>query len=430
MASFREFVEKVEKEGKLVKVKRELSKELELAGIMKYFEGSPVLAENIKGSSFRAVGNLFATRELVAEFLGVPKEKLVHKLAEAVNGPSKPEVVEEAAFMEKREENVTRMPIPLHLERDGGPYICSGIVMARDPELGQNCSYHRMMQLDGNSFSVRILPRHLHKFIEKAGGELDVAVVVGAPINVMLASAVSSKLGENELEIANSLAPLKVHTLSNGIEVPAEAEFVLEGKITNEMADEGPFLDLTETFDIVRKQNVLRVKHVWHRKDALFHVLLPGGMEHKLLMGMPREPTILNEVNKVAECTGVNVTPGGCSWLHAVVGIRKKGEEDGKKAVEAAFAGHRSLKRVIVVDEDIDIHDPEDVEWALATRFQAKNGLSVREEPGSSLDPSADPESRVTSKVGMDATKPLAEEGRFGKGKFMEIKDPQEYVEV
>jgi UbiD family decarboxylase len=123
-------------------------------------------------------------------------------------------------------------------------------------------------------------------------------------------------------------------------------------------------------------------------------------------MGMPREPTIFREVSKVCDCRDVSITPGGCSWLHAVVSIRKKGPEDGKKAIEAAFKGHASLKHVWVVDDDIDIHNPHEVEWAMATRFQGDKNMIIKKEKGSSLDPSSDLETRMTAKVGFDLTIP------------------------
>jgi UbiD family decarboxylase len=123
-------------------------------------------------------------------------------------------------------------------------------------------------------------------------------------------------------------------------------------------------------------------------------------------MGLPREPTIFREVSRVCECRDVHLTPGGCSWLHAVVSIRKRDPEDGRRAIEAAFRGHTSLKHVWVVDEDIDPRDPREVEWAMATRFQGDRGMVVRRERGSSLDPSADPETAVTTKVGFDLTIP------------------------
>jgi UbiD family decarboxylase len=146
-------------------------------------------------------------------------------------------------------------------------------------------------------------------------------------------------------------------------------------------------------------------------------------------MGMPREPTIFNEVSKVCGCVGVNITPGGCSWLHAVVAIKKKGEDDGKKAIDAAFRGHKSLKHVVIVDHDIDIYDPASVEWAIATRVQADKSMVVKtKQAGSSLDPSADPHTYATAKLGVDATKPLAAHGKnFEKAKWMAV-DASRYV--
>jgi len=123
-------------------------------------------------------------------------------------------------------------------------------------------------------------------------------------------------------------------------------------------------------------------------------------------MGMPREPTIFREVNKVCECKDVSVTPGGCSWLHAVVSIKKKNPDDGRKAIEAAFKGHKSLKHVWIVDEDIDVHNPHDVEWAMATRFQGDRDIVSKKEKGSSLDPSSELETRMTTKMGFDLTIP------------------------
>ena len=246
---------------------------------------------------------------------------------------------------------------------------------------------------------------------------------------MLLSAAISAKLGQDELEYANTLAPVRTVKLSNGIEVPANCEFVFEGKITKELHDEGPFIDLTETYDVVRKQQVMKVTKMYHRDDALWHVLLPGGLEHKLLMGMPREPTIYTEVSKVCECRAVNITPGGCSWLHAIVSIKKKSEEDGKKAIEAAFIGHKSLKHVVVVDEDIDVDNPAEVEWAIATRVQADKGVVVKtKQKGSSLDPSADPHTYETAKMGIDATKPLIAHGKnFTKAEWKKI-DVKQYT--
>lgn len=434
--SFRDFLELLRTEGKLVSLKKPVSKHLELAGVAAALDGKPIFSDKIKENpDARIAANVFSTRELVCEYLGCGKNEIIPKLINAINHPTKPELVEaeakNAPVLEVTEPEVdlSKFPIPFHAEKDGGPYFSSAVVIAQDRELGRNCSFHRMMVIGKDKVVMRILPRHLAEFIKRAsdggGNGLDVAFVVGAPINVLLSAATSVEIGTDELGIANTLMPVRTVRLSNGIEVPADAEFAFEGKINaNELVDEGPFVDLTETYDVVRKQPVMRITKIHHRHEPIWHVLLPGGLEHKILMGMPREPTIFNEVNRVCECKGVNITPGGCSWLHAVVAIRKKSEDDGKKAIEAAFKGHKSLKHVVVVDDDIDIYDPHSVEWAIATRVQADKSVVIKTgERGSSLDPSADPHTYATTKMGIDATKPFVAHGKnFEKAKWMKVK--------
>jgi len=431
MKTFREFVERMVKEKRAAVLKKPVSKNLEIAGLMHALDGKPVYVPEVMDSDFPAAGNVFSTRELVCEYLGITKDELVPKLVHALNKPTKPKLGKDSPLLENSTANVdlSRLPIPFHAEKDGGPYLSSAIVVAQDKELGRNLSFHRMMVIDKDKVVMRILHRHLEEFIKRAGGELDVAVIVGAPINVLLAGATSTKLGQDELEIANTLQPVRTVRLGNGIEVPADCEFAFEARITKELHDEGPFIDLTETYDIVRKQQVMKITKMYHRNNAIWHILLPGGLEHKVLMGMPREPTIFNEVGKVCECKGVNLTPGGCSWLHAVVSIRKKSEDDGRKAIEAAFAGHKSLKHVVIVDDDIDVDNPAEVEWAIATRVQADKRLVIKEkQTGSSLDPSADPHTYETAKMGIDATKPLVAHGKNFEMAGWKRVDPAFYV--
>ncbi|MCX6767305.1 MAG: UbiD family decarboxylase [Candidatus Micrarchaeota archaeon] len=424
--SFRGFLEKLEKQGRLTKAKAPVSKRLEMSGALKELDGKPVMFNSVKESGFRVAGNVFSTKDLVAEYLGTTPAGLIQVLAKAIVNPTKPRTVSAAPCQEVVETGVDldKLPILFHCEKDGGPYVSSGIVVAKDKELGQNASYHRLMQFSKNKFAIRILPRHLDEFLKRSGGETDVAVVVGSGANVGLACACSVELGTDELAIANSLEPLDVVKAKTvDLMVPADAEFVLEGRITKEKHSEGPFVDLTETYDIVREQQVLEINAITHRKDAIWQALLPGALEHKLLMGMPREPTIFREVSKVAECRDAYVNPGGCSWLHAIVQIKKKGEDDGKKAIEAAFAGHHSLKHVFVVDDDINIYDPLEVEWAMATRFQADKQMIIKpHDKGSSLDPSADPQTRETCKAGFDLTKPLVAKGKnYEKAAFPKV---------
>ena len=426
MKTFRDFVEELRKDGNAITIKKPVSKNLDLAGLVHAAGEKPVYFQTVEDSEFSAVANVFPNRELVCRYLGITKEELIPKLIHAMEKPSKPKLVANGVVLENSTTKIDldKLPIPIHAEKDGGPYLSSAIVIAHDEELGRNLSFHRMMVIDRDKVVMRILHRHLDEFIKRAGGELNVAIVVGAPINVLLSAAISSTLGQDELEYANALTPVQTVKLSNGIEVPADCEFAFEGRITKELHDEGPFIDLTETYDVVRKQQVMKITKMYHRNNAMWHVLLPGGLEHKVLMGMPREPTIFTEVNKVCECKRVNLTPGGCSWLHAVVSIKKKNENDGKKAIDAAFKGHKSLKHVVIVDEDVDVDNPTEVEWAIATRLQADKGIVIKtKQKGSSLDPSADPHTYETTKCGVDATKPLVAHGKnFEKAEWKKVK--------
>jgi UbiD family decarboxylase len=423
--TFREWIEKLRATGKLTEAKKSLSSRLEAAALIKALEPKPTLL-HVEGSEIPVAANICASRELIAEYLQIQPSQIVPKLLAAIEKPSKPALTDTAPCFEIAEKHVdlNHLPLLFHAEKDGGKYISSAVVIAHHPELGQNVSFHRLMQLSDDELAIRILPRHLQTFLEKTKGDLPVAICIGNGSNVLLAGACSVELGTDELEIANSLEPFKVAKCTEAnCYVPAESEFVLVGRVTGEMHNEGPFIDLTETYDLVRSQHVVKIDRVYHREHPIYHALIPGGLEHKILMGTPREPTIYREVSKVCDCADVYITPGGASWLHAVVKIRKKQEDDARKAIEAAFKGHTSLKHVVIVDEDINITDPMDVEWAFATRFQGDRGLVIKAgATGSSLDPSADPETRKTTKVGFDATKPLQVKGKnFEKAKFPEV---------
>ena len=420
----RDYLDGLDEKGLLKKVDVEVSKKLEISGILKEMEPTPVMFNNVKESDFRVVGNIFCTKNVIASYFNVTPSDLIPMLSRAILESSEPEVIKNAPCQEIIEPNVDldKIPILYHCDRDGGNYISSAVVVTKDPDYGQNLDFHRAMQFSKDEFATRIVRgRNFHTFLEK-NGELEVAFCIGNTPNVLIAGATSVEIGFDELKIANALEPLnlvKAHSVD--LLIPAEAEFILEGKvILEEKHAEGPFVDLTETYDIIREEPVFEVKKITHRNDAIWQALLPGALEHKILMGMPREPTIFNKVNESGvKCLDVNVNPGGCSWLHAIVQIDKVSEEDGKKAIYGAFAGHGSCKHIFIVDKDINIYDPLSVEWAMATRFQGDTRMIIKDkEPGSSLDPSAEPGTKLTTKMGFDLTKPLVI-----KGKSFEIAD-------
>ncbi|MFX0043720.1 MAG: UbiD family decarboxylase, partial [Candidatus Hodarchaeota archaeon] len=299
---FREYLKKIDEDGFLRKVDVEVSKKLEISGILKEIEPTPVMFNNVRESEFRVVGNMICTKDVIASYFGVSPADLIPMLSRAIREHSEPEIISKAPCQEVIESNVDldKLPILFHCEKDGGNYISSAVVITRDPDYGQNMDFHRAMQFSKDKFSTRIVRgRHFHTFLEK-NGELEVAFCIGNTPNILIAGATSVNIGVDELYIANALEPINI-VKANSVDllIPAEAEFVLEGRVyLEEKHSEGPFVDLTETYDTIREEPVFEVKKITHRKDAIWQALLPGALEHKILMGMPREPTIFNEVNR------------------------------------------------------------------------------------------------------------------------------------
>ncbi len=411
----RDLIIQFEAAGYLQRVSRPVSPRFELANVAHALDGRPVLFEQVAGHpGWRVLTGPCADRRYFALALGLRPEALLQALAAAVEQPREPPLVTEGPCQQVHQPTVDLDAIPIlhHLPQDAGRYATAAVVIVRDPQFGRNMAYHRLLQLDSRRFAARLVEnRGTHNAWRATAGDLPCAICIGVPLQVNLAAAIAPPPGVDELAVAHALAPTPlVECQTVELQVPAEAELVLEGRITKQLVAEGPFPDLTGTLDGVRQQPVIEIDRVTHRRDPIYHGLLPAGLEHRVLMGMPREPTIYAEVNRVACCTDVLITPGGTSWLHAVVQIEKQGPDDGRRAIEAAFRGHGSLKHVVAVDADVNIHDPAEVEWAIATRFQADSDLVVlRDQPGSSLDPSGvqvPGQKARTAKMGLDATVP------------------------
>jgi len=411
----RTFLAALDADGELSHVIEPVSPIFEVARTISKRDGKPLLFEQLVAyPEWRLATGYVSQRAHFARALGCQVHEIVARMAQALEAPRAPAVVTAPPCQEVIQStvNLDMIPIPRYHPLDGGPYITTGVTVISDPDYGRNASFHRMMRIGKDRLVGRIVEhRGTDTAWRKAPEGIPIAICIGLPPQVLLAAAMSPAKGIDELAIAEALAPTPTaKALTVPLEIPAEAELVLEGVLTHDLAPEGPFPDLTGTMDGIREQPVFRVTAITHRQDPIFHALLPAGLEHKNLMGMPREPTIFAEVSKVARCREVLITPGGCSWLHAVVQIEPQGADDARRAIEAAFRGHSSLKHVVVVDTDVDIHNPAEVEWAVATRVQAHRDVIVMpEQPSSSLDPSARQipgQKTRTTKVGVDATIP------------------------
>jgi len=401
---------------KLVEVNREVSGILEASKIAYYSQKTPIIFKNVDRKRFPLTMNLVFSREVFFKELNVTSDsELYHKFLNALNSPAKLSSDSLENYYVERNIGLNDLPTLKFYPKDGGKYITSSIVLAGDGEGNYNASIHRLMVIDNRRVAVRIVPRHLYRMFSKfkeKNRHLPVVILVGTHPLITLCASFSPPYGVYEMEVANSLLGGSMKAAYIGeteIPTPLVSEFIFLGKLRCDVeADEGPFVDILETYDIVRKQPVIEIENIWIRDgEGIFQEILPGGVEHKLLMGFPREVSIWDSVRKVVpEVKAVRLTFGGGGWLHAIVSIKKQAEGDGKNAILAAFSGHPSLKHVVVVDDDIDVDDVGDVEWAIATRFRAdKDLVLIRNARGSSLDPSA--ENGLTTKVGVDATIPL-----------------------
>lgn len=440
--SLRSFLDEMEAAGKVVHVKEEVSPRFEISSMMKALDKGPMLFFNkVEGYPTKIVANVCGNRQRLCEALAVTPEQLYQKLIEAYKYPAAQKTVNDAPVKEVIEQaDLSKIPVLTHFEKDAAPYITSALVSARSSDgKVENVSVHRLQVLDNHRLAIRLVPRHLFKLWEtakEAGEDLEVAIAIGLHPTVLLAATSPVPFGVTEFGVASTLLEERFNlTTCEQIDarIPAEAEIVLEGEMSvTEEVVEGPLVDLTGTYDIQRKQPIIRLVGMMHRKDPIYQALLPSGTEHQLLMGLPRETKIWEAVsNVVPTIKAINLSGGGGGWLHAFISIEKQTDGDAKNALLAAFSGHPSLKHAVVVDSDINVYDLEEVEWAIATRFQAKEDLLVVQNVrGSTLDPSAKQETGLTTKVGVDATRPLTEaQEKFERAKIPYSKRANELID-
>ncbi len=407
---FRELVDGSRVSDSPVSVEFDMKRESEISG------NEPILFNEITETpGHRAAMNIL-TRKRLCEAFEVKPGELIDILAWAMENPSEPVLIdkENAPVLDNTmvDTDLSRIPIPWHYREDGGRYQSASIIIAQYDGV-RNASFHRQLVKGKDSTCVRLVPRHLRTMADTAferNEEIPIAVVNGPDPVVLLAAAMSFDEPLDELRVAAALherlygSPLEVVELANGVVVPAASEYAMEARITNSTGEEGPYVDITGTVDDIRLEPIIEYDKIHHRDDPIFHALIPAGVEHMTLMGMPRAPTIKTAVSEVVTCTDVYLTDGGSGWLSSVVQIIPEEREDGMKAIKAALDGHKSMKQVIVVDEDIDVTDSSRVEWALMTRWQPdKDTLILSSQKGSSLDPSRSQDG-TTSKIGMDAT--------------------------
>ncbi len=418
--SLREWLDHLAARDRLAVIKPNANLRFELAAYAKRLDGvRATVFPQPGGHPMPVVSGLVSDRAWIAEAMAVEPGEVLARFQDAALHPIACEETKSAPVQEvvhRQVDLVKQLPLPTHNEHDGGPYISAGLMIVRNPKTGkQNVSIHRCQLAGPNRLGVLLLPRHTHAFFEMAeesGKPLDAAIVVGVDPLTLLASQAIAPIDFDELEIAGALqgrALPVVKCLTNEVRVPAEAEIVIEGRFLPGVREmEGPFGEFPQYYSDPAKRHVMEVTAVTHRKDAIFHTIVGGGLEHQLLGAIPKEATLINSLRRnFSNVIDVHLSPGGVMRFHLFVKIKKRQEGEAKNVMMGAFAASFDLKQVIVVDDDVDIHNPSEVEWAVATRFQAdRDLLIVPDSQNSKLDPTT--RDGVGAKMGIDATKPLA----------------------
>ena len=428
----------LEQTGNLVRVKSEVDPVHELAGIAKKYEGKKcVLFEKVKGSAYPVFMGLLWNRDTVGALFNVPKEQVPFVIGAAIGAWRKdkeafaPKVLEKGPANEvviTRNVNLYDLPVPVHALKDGGAYFDSSVVVVNDPETGlPNISIHRVMITGKDRVTFLIDPgRHLGAYLdimEKKGLPLSVTINNGVGLAPWLVSSVPGT-GPGKATIASHIIGKPINWIkAQTVDVPAfaDAQFVIEAEILPNVREaEGPFAEVTGYYAQQEKRWVMRVKAITHQKNPIFHSLL-SGQEVWNAVGFTAEAKIFVTVKqKVPDLKAVYLPPGGCGFYGTVLQLTKTREGVQNEAIEEAFKAFPSLQYVVAVDDDVNIYDPIDVEWAITTRFNAKKGfMMLKDQPGHILNPMV--ENGLVTKVGVDATAPFPRTAAFERVKFKDV---------
>lgn len=432
-------IEYLQAHGDLVTVKSSVDPVHELAGIAFKFEGKEVvLYESVQGHRYPVMVGLYWNRDILARLFGCAMARLPFAIADGVQkwqtNPIAPEIVESGPANEVIEDKVDlyKLPIPTHALDDGGPYIDAAIVIGCDPDTGvRNASIYRALVTGKDRLTVQLdAGRHIRDYYERQearGKPLDVTINCGVGPAIHVASIVpasAAPIDQDELGLVSSFTgePLRL-TRSQTVQPEglADAQFVLECEMLPEVREpEGPFAEVTGYYATRADRWVVRVKKITRRKNPIWQTIL-SGKEVFNSVGLLGEAAVYRLVSRqVRDVQAVYFSHGGCGFYHAIVQVKKSMEGTAKNAILATFAAFPSLKMVTAVDEDVDITNAEDVEWAMATRFRPETGIvQVPMARGHELNPSTD--GGLGMKIGFDATAPYPRTQRFVRVKMADV---------
>ena len=430
----RSTIDKLERKGYLLECNRQVDYVYEMGGVLSHFNNErPMVFNKIKNNRMRAIGGVYGKREIIYDLLGFNKENRNYKFMEALVNPMPYKVINNGPIKENIIKNninlLDILPINKFHEKDGSNYIAAGVLVAKDQDTGKfHTSVRRLQFLEGNKMSALFSasPRLTNDFLEAESRNkpLEVAIVLGYDAPFLMATQYSSTTyGADKFMVDSALRgqPLElVKCETNDLLVPAYAEIVLEGRlIPGKRELEGPFGELMGYYGKQSPQPYIEVDCISYRNNPIYQVAFPCREEH-LVNGLIREMEMYFHLKTQIDVKDVNISVGGGARFNGYISINKKREGEGKSAILAALGLQNHLKNVIIVDNDVDIYDLTEIEWAMATRCQSSMDVEIiKGALGTGLEPSHELRG-VTDKLGIDATKPIVDE----KGIFERVKIP------
>jgi 2,5-furandicarboxylate decarboxylase 1 len=421
MPDLREFIEKLEGAGQLTRIKKPVHLAYELAKVGATLDRQgrgAVLFENPIGSGWPIFTNAVSNIKDAALALDCRPEEVTERMGYALDPQNgiPPQQIEQAPWQENvlqgEQVDIRQLPIPVHAQHDGGPFITGGVTVTKDPLSGRgNLSYNRMQVLGARTFGFNVNEwRHVMQFYkvqQEKGEPLQAAIAIGLDPAVMIAAG--ARYDDDELMIAGAIRgePIRVRRgISVDVDVPVEAEIVIEGYLPpHQRQDEGPLAEFHGYYGELWKSPVFEVTAVCYRNNPIFQTILPGWSEHVYIGNvLPREPLLLRFVRHVSKnVTGLHIPPYA-NGFSAIVQLKKSNPGEPKNVALAAFTAHVNIKQVIVVDPDVNIYDPADVLWAVTNRVDwSRDAFFVPGSQGHEMDPTADNRG-VHTKIGIDAT--------------------------
>jgi UbiD family decarboxylase len=417
--TFRQFLDRLREEGELIDIRQPV--DIRHIATLVDQSDKALMFHDIIGYAMPVVSGIIRSQKRAILAMGCRTYgEIEEKLARAIAHPIPPIMVNTSrtreVTMTGAEVDLFKLPIPMSSIYDGGPMITAGVVIAKDPELGMNSGIYRFIVKEKALTGIDIVtPNNMRLFVQRAyeaKRPLPITISIGTHPFEIMAAGYRAPLGVDEMAIAGGLRGGAV-ALAPGVtaDVPyiADTELVIEGEVlpTGWTWPEGRFGEFTRLMGGLHWNPLVKITGVMHRKDALYYALhMPW---ENTWLAAPTRYAAIRSALKTAGVTvrDINVTLGGCAFWHAVISIKKQAGE-AKNAILAALSV-MDLKHVVIVDDDIDVFDPIDVEWAVATRVQAdRDVLIVTNARGKPLDPSLLPTPvgvvPTTAKMGIDAT--------------------------